>query len=245
MELRTMRPMKNTSNLGPVTSFCRPLAVVLPLSVALMDRTVETVFLEDALFEDFLDIEVEVPDFLDLPDIHVSCFPSLLLGCQPWTSFKFFSCATFTSSSRVSLVWSICFSITERSMLLAAPLSLAMPFTSCSGVISPVSSSSISLKTSWWLFTARPIAAIQVFTVGSAIISANSSLSMRPSSLESPFSRSLLILAVWSLVARSFSASMMVSSLEATLNVSWRKTPVITLTMANPMISWWERMKKM
>mmetsp|Transcript_2631 Transcript_2631/g.7430 ORF Transcript_2631/g.7430 Transcript_2631/m.7430 type:complete len:204 (+) Transcript_2631:1156-1767(+) len=197
--LSTMRETKKTSNVGLVTILSRPLCLSFPTpcSVALMDRT------EALEAVDFLEaVRGDVPDFLEallLTDfvghallVLVSCRLLLLISGP---SLKLFSVITSRSSLTMSLVSSMPLIIMFRSMLLALPFSFARPATSRSGVISPVPSSSMSLKTRLASRTLSPMAAIHVLTSGSAIMSLNSSLSMRPSPFESPpFSRRSLIL---------------------------------------------------
>mmetsp|Transcript_90607 Transcript_90607/g.265178 ORF Transcript_90607/g.265178 Transcript_90607/m.265178 type:complete len:273 (-) Transcript_90607:365-1183(-) len=125
-----------------------------------------------------------------------------------------------------------------RSRLRAGPCILATPLTSSSAVSSSSPSSTRAKMMSGSFakrLTSQSMDESHCLTTGSSTMSPNSSLSMKPLPSWSAASNSLFIFLVCVLMALSFWFSIMMSSVEATLNVTCKKTPMMTFTTAKPM----------
>mmetsp|Transcript_31841 Transcript_31841/g.99993 ORF Transcript_31841/g.99993 Transcript_31841/m.99993 type:complete len:202 (-) Transcript_31841:185-790(-) len=153
------------------------------------------------------------------------------------------SLATCLRIAPICWFWS---ASTARSMLRASPCIRATPLTSRAAFRLPDPSLTRSKSMSGSRakrLTSQSMDASHCLTTGSTTISRNSSLSKMPFLSSSAASKSRVIFAVWVLICLCFVLIMMVSSVAATLKVSCKKTPVMTMTTAKPMMNLWTRAK--
>mmetsp|Transcript_66607 Transcript_66607/g.203795 ORF Transcript_66607/g.203795 Transcript_66607/m.203795 type:complete len:245 (-) Transcript_66607:691-1425(-) len=129
------------------------------------------------------------------------------------------------------------------SKLLALPWSSREPFTSSSTEMESSPSAFRRSKSELMSWTSSSMADSQVLISGMSRCCRNSSLPMAPLSLSSTCWNSLFILRVCNFIARSFLFIIMVSFWLATVKVTWRKTPMMTRTTANPIKNWWATKK--
>mmetsp|Transcript_1495 Transcript_1495/g.4516 ORF Transcript_1495/g.4516 Transcript_1495/m.4516 type:complete len:224 (+) Transcript_1495:323-994(+) len=130
---------------------------------------------------------------------------------------------------------------TARSMLLAGPFILSMPFTSSSAVSCSSPSSTSSKRESGSRanrLTSQSMEPSHCLTTGSWTISRNSALSRTPFPSWSAALKRTSIFLTCVLMTLSLWFTMMRSSVEATLNVTCRNTPMMTFTTAKPMMHW-------
>mmetsp|Transcript_106701 Transcript_106701/g.311911 ORF Transcript_106701/g.311911 Transcript_106701/m.311911 type:complete len:307 (-) Transcript_106701:362-1282(-) len=158
-----------------------------------------------------------------------------------WTMYPFNSSRSWETCFKISVTSRFWSAKTAKSMLRATPCIRATPLTSCSAVSCPsppetrLKSMSESRANR---LTSQSMEASHCLTMGSTTMSLNSSLSRTPFPSWSAAMKSRDIFVVWLFIARSFWLTMMMSSVAATLKVTCRKTPMMTLTTAKPQMHW-------
>mmetsp|Transcript_49974 Transcript_49974/g.145317 ORF Transcript_49974/g.145317 Transcript_49974/m.145317 type:complete len:206 (-) Transcript_49974:187-804(-) len=122
-----------------------------------------------------------------------------------------------------------------KSRLLALPFNSAQPATSSATVIWPSPLRSTRSNTMSISFTSKPIADSHVLISRSFTCCRNSSLVMAPVARSSISAKNACIFCMWIFLFLFPRFIMIVSFFSATLNVTCKKTPIMTRTTAKPM----------